>query len=396
MQDTEKSLFNTEISRIINSNKPITFINVKNTNLENNRGINKTLLFIIFIICVIQIILIIFLFNKRKEYKNKYLKIKEKKFGLGYDDMKKSFLYKEDENKANYTNKLEVHISMSLDNNGIYPTLVSMTSALDNNNKDKNILVYHLLLSHDFNTSEIEKFESLKQNYNFKINYYIIPNIFGNIEKYKGTDTIYYKLLIPILLSHLERIIFLDGDTLIFKDISEMYKLPFGNNYILGYPFHTPYTIDKFGIKSQYYINGRVLLINIKEIRKKNEDINLLEYTIKNYGRTVFFEQDTLNYIYYNKIGFLPFKYGIYLYGDFEGFKKNYYNKYRVKLNLTEIENAIEDPSIVHLCCCNPKVWNRASRHEKKNSNICEIYQKKFYYYAKKTDYYSEIYNKLY
>ena len=285
---------------------------------------------------------------------------------------------------------------MSLDNNGIYPTLVSMTSALDNNNKDKNILVYHLLLSHDFNTSEIEKFESLKQNYNFKINYYIIPNIFGNIGKYKGTDTIYYKLLIPILLSHLERIIFLDGDTLIFKDISEMYKLPFDNNYILGYPFHTPYTIDKFGIKSQYYINGRVLLINIKEIRKKNEDINLLEYTIKNYGRTVFFEQDTLNYIYYNKIGFLPFKYGIYLYGDFEGFKKNYYNKYRVKLNLTEIENAIEDPSIVHLCCCNPKVWNRASRHEKKNSNICETYQKKFYYYAKKTDYYTEIYNKLY
>ena len=50
-------------------------------------------------------------------------------------------------------NKLQksIHISYSLDNNLIYPTLVSMISGLENN--DNNYIQYHLLLSHDFKKS---------------------------------------------------------------------------------------------------------------------------------------------------------------------------------------------------------------------------------------------------
>jgi hypothetical protein len=54
---------------------------------------------------------------------------------------------------------------MSLDNNIIYPTLVSMVSALENNNNKKNILSYNLLLSNDFNKENIQIFES----FSFKI-----------------------------------------------------------------------------------------------------------------------------------------------------------------------------------------------------------------------------------
>jgi lipopolysaccharide biosynthesis glycosyltransferase len=128
---------------------------------------------------------------------------------------------------------------MSLDNNAIYPTLVSMTSTLENNDNNQNILVYYLLLSHDFNVKNLEIFESLKYHYDFKIKYFFIPNIFTDMDKWRESDTIYYKLLIPLMFPELERMIFLDGDTLIFKDISEMYNLPFNGNFVLGYPFHT-------------------------------------------------------------------------------------------------------------------------------------------------------------
>ena len=70
-----------------------------------------------------------------------------------------------------YPNKKYIYISMSLDNNLIYPTLVSMTSALENNDNSKNILAYYLLLSYDFNISNIEIFESLKKKYQVIINY---------------------------------------------------------------------------------------------------------------------------------------------------------------------------------------------------------------------------------
>ena len=94
--------------------------------------------------------------------------------------------------------------------------------------------------------------------------------------------------------------------------------------------------------------------------------------------------------MFYGKIGFLPLKYGIYLYGNFTSYMENL----RVNLNMTELKNAIDDPSIVHFCCCNPKIWNKTTEHERGFNHICKRYQKEFYYYANKTDYYFDIYNK--
>ena len=66
-----------------------------------------------------------------------------------------------------------------------------------------------------------------------------------------------------------ERMIYLDGDTLIRKDILEMFTYPFNDNYILGFPFYMGYVIGKYGIKKpEHYINGGCLLFNIKKIIK--------------------------------------------------------------------------------------------------------------------------------
>ena len=169
--------------------------------------------------------MIIHLINKKNDYNNKLLlkNIKEK-----INSNKNNI------NQSLTINKTEILISMSLDNNAIYPTLVSMTSALENNDNNKNILVYYFLLSHDFNVKNLEIFESLKYHYDFKIKYFFIPNIFTDMDKWRDSDTIYYKLLIPLMFPELERMIFLDGDTLIFKDISEIYNLPFNGNFVLG------------------------------------------------------------------------------------------------------------------------------------------------------------------
>ena len=177
------------------------------------------------------------------------------------------FLYKEDYiDKNNKKNK--IHISMAIDNNFIYPALVSMTSALENNNKKINIIIYHLIFSSDFNDNNMEIFDSLKKKYDVKINYYVIPNLFGKYRSWMGgTNTIYYKTLLPLIFFDFERIIYLDADTLIFKDLLEMYNLPFNDNYILGYPFHDVNKIDDFVKDAKYYINGGVLLFNIEEIR---------------------------------------------------------------------------------------------------------------------------------
>ena len=306
----------------------------------------------------------------------------------------KLFLYKED--KRDIKDKQKIRISMSLDNNLVYPTLVSMTSACANNDERQNILVYYLLLSHNFNKDNIEIFESLKLNYTIKINYYIIPPRFSRLKRWTSfTDCIYYKLLLPLLLPHVKRIIFLDGDTLIYKDLSEMYNLDFNGSYVLGYPFHNPQMLDKWGIKVIKYINVGVMLINMEKIINENKDIELLQFSVKNNGKLYFPEQDAINVFFYPDTGLLPLKYGIYLFGNLTIFQKVVKKSLRVKINETELSEAIDDPSIVHFSCCYPKIWSKSTKNCMADTRICERFHKDFYFYANKTNYYSKI-HKLY
>ena len=345
---------------------------------------NKIIILLLIIIITIQFLIIILIFIDNK----KSIKGNEEING-------RLFLYKKDSNYSINTEKNNIQIVMTSDNGGIYPTLVSMASALENNNKKENIINYHLLLSHDFNMEKIEYFESLKEKYDFRINYYIIPDIFNNLKKWRrSTPTVYYKLLIPYIFPDFERIIFFDSDTLIFKDLSEMFNLPFNDNYVLGYPFHTPWIISIKKKHPKIYINAGVLLMNLNKIRNDNKDFELFQYSLSHSRKLLFLEQDAINIIFHKKIGLLPLRYGIYLYGNITEYKKEYAYKLYIKLNIKELEKAIEEPSVLHLCCCNPKVWYKKTKHENHFNHICKRFQQEFYFYANKTKYYDEIYNK--
>ena len=120
-----------------------------------------------------------------------------------------------------------------------------------------------------------------------------------------------------------------------------------------------------------------------------------MQFTVKNNRVLSFPEQDSINYIFYPNIGFLPLKYGIYMIGSNNTFKS--ISRYtRSPLNLTEGYEAAAAPAIVHFSCCWPKVWTKGSQNLFKENEICERYQKEFYYYANKTQYYSVIYNTLF
>ena len=345
----------------------------------------------IFLIKLLFIFITIFFIKKLKYFKNNLSKIKTINIKKNFH---KLFLYKEDE-KMDLNNKNVINICMALDNNIIYPTLVSMTSALENNNK--NILSYYLLLSNDFNKENIKIFESLKRKYPVLINYYIIPNIFDSFKKWnKGTHCHYHKIIIPMIFPNLERILYLDSDTLIFKDLSKIYNLHFNNNFILGAQAANKYIVKKLNLKIKVYINVGVLLFNIKKIRKYNKDIKLLYFIMKYNKKYKYPEQDSLNIIFNPKIGILPYEWGIRIIDTLKSYKKYYEPLYIKKYPINEIKNAISNPGLVHLIYCFPKIWHRITKYRFKNDQICKKYRKKFYYYAKKTKYYSKIYHNLY
>ena len=307
------------------------------------------------------------------------------------NEPKSLFIYKEDHTEIKDKNILR--ICYCIDNNLIYPTLVSMTSALENNNREKNIIIFYLLIPGNFKMKNVEIFDSLKKKYLVKIHYYKIPFRFHHLRGWMGgTATIYYKLYIPLIFPHLKRILYLDGDTLVHKDLSELFNLDFKDNYVLGYPFHSVSMMDKWGIKLVNYINGGVILFNLEKIIKDNKDGELFEFTLKNNKKLYFLEQDSLNLVFYNKVGLLPLKYGIYLFGNITTYRKSVKKQLRVELNETELIEALNDPALVHFAGCNPKIWGRPHKNAFGDLSVCYKAHDDFYIYANKTEYAEIIY----
>ena len=292
----------------------------------------------------------------------------------------------------------EIHILINMNNKYIYPTLVSINSALKNSNKNKNTLVYHVLCPNDIRRSFLKKLKSLLNVYpkNLIIIIYNMGSLFNRYKGSRFSEVTFYRLLSPIFIP-LEKIIYLDSDVLVFKDLEEMYNLSFNNNYILGILDYLSYGTDYLGLKSEKYINAGVLLINLEKIRKDNKYYEIL-YMYKTFKKLNNNDQTIINYVLYPNIGKLPPKYGIFNFNSIFDIKYLYLKKVRQNVNLTEIINAFKDPVIIHYILCNPKVWYTNSKFVTKYTRDgtikklkCQKYHSIWIEYAKNTSFFDEI-----
>ena len=293
-------------------------------------------------------------------------------------------------------NKINVHICVGLNDQYIFPLLVSMQSVLLNCDKDKTFLIYHILCAPDVTEKTLTILKSLMNKYslNLEMIFYGMGNNFMYLhDKNALSQVTYYRLLLPIFVN-LKKILYLDGDTLVYKDLGEMYQLDFKNNSVMGSLDYYSYGVDYLGIKSDKCICAGVILINLEKIRndKKYYDlINITKIWLNNDDQTA------INFILYPDIGILPNKYNIFNFYDTRDIQV-YGNWLRQKINVTEIEEVIKEPTIVHHALCTPKIWNKKTRFfdhvtacNQRNDCSCLKYHNIWLSFANKTDYYQEI-----
>ena len=292
-----------------------------------------------------------------------------------------------------------IHITVGINNdpNYKYILLVSMKSLLINCDTKKSFVIYHILCTPDFNELNIKIFKSLYINnfYNVEMIFYNMGNSFINRKKEIYTQSAYYRLLTPLIVET-DRIIHLDGDTLVLTDLSEMYNLDFNDNYVLGFLDVKSYGVDYLGINSTMYINSGVILFNLKKIREDNKTFELINITNSN-TKLHKVDQTAINFILYPKIGRLPSKYGIWNY-EYKSDLYVYLNFLRTKVPIEELEDAMHNPGIIHYLGCIPKAFNYNSVYSKDFTNCsqrsncsCRTFFNLWHSFAKKTDYYPEI-----
>lgn len=295
-------------------------------------------------------------------------------------------------------NKINVNICMSLNNKYYYPTLVSMESALINCNKEKTFLTYHIQCTPEVTQDILSILKSLvyKYPYNLEIIFYNMNDILVSLNNERYSQATYYRILSPIIFD-IDRIIHIDADTLVLKDLSEMYEYDLDDNYFLGILDMKSDGVDFLGVKSEKYINCGVILINLDKIRQDKRIYDCIDVFNKNISLPDV-DQTLINYVFYPKIGIMPSKYITFNFYDEQDIRF-YHSKLRTNVDISELINSLDNTTIIHFLLCYPKIWDFESKYkssmskcEERKDCSCSKFHDLWYSYANKTLYYNDIY----
>ncbi len=106
----------------------------------------------------------------------------------------------------------------------------------------------------------------------------------------------YYRLfLVELLPDQYKKIIYLDCDLVVKKDLGQLWDMEMGESYLLGVP---DYKIPYLSSPDCKYFNAGVLVINLQKWRANNITDKVNKYLQKNKGYITFHDQDVLNTLF--------------------------------------------------------------------------------------------------
>ena len=199
-----------------------------------------------------------------------------------------------------------IHISLCPDNNFTTLTYVTMTSILSSKSISSYICFY-LIVPSNFENKNVIFLNSLHENYEyFNITYIKMDNRYDKCYTDKRiTKQAYYRFSLGELLPNLNKIIYLDSDIIVYKDLLNFYNINFEGKLILGQPTYGNIKKDKF---SRHEINTGILLLNLVEMRNTKFEGKILDIISKG-KKLKYHDQTLLNSNFKNYIGIFPPEY---------------------------------------------------------------------------------------
>ena len=283
----------------------------------------------------------------------------------------------------------KIHIAYGLDNKYTYPTLVSMISILENSSIDTFYIFYLLVEKQSFKEENKKKLKHLEEKYDrCKIIIFELANEnLTNARVNRYPMAAYYRLLLADLIPDVNRVIYLDGDTIIFTDLAEMINLEMNNNIILGFVDNSYEFSEKFGIKTYKYVTSGVLLINLKKMRKENISKKFIDFINDNKKNLVQEDQTVINIVLNGRIDLIPPKFGMWNFVKRDDLiKHNCYGNPKLNIKAydeTELFKAWKLPSILHFVRAKP--WKKKTKYTHRE------FHEKWWKYAKISDEYENI-----
>lgn len=288
--------------------------------------------------------------------------------------------------------KNKINVAYSFDSNYQYITHVSMKSIMLSQNFDT-FINFHILVSSNIKDEEKEVIDKICiQHKNCQIKYFLMGEKYKEINTkgyIKWSTAMYYRLRLPDLLYNETRILYLDCDTLIYKDLTKIYNYDITNKYFRG--MLEPRDLSYLGLNVPNYINTGVMLINLELLRNDDVIKKIEEFLTKHNFKLLFPVNDAINTVCHKRNGYFPPEYVQWGFCN-EHLVDKYIKDLQIRVDKNEVLKAYKDPYIYHLIGYKYKPWNGIPNYY---GTVCIDPLVRFYQLAKKTDYYYDIIEKF-
>lgn len=203
-----------------------------------------------------------------------------------------------------------IHIVYMSDAKYLPYMVVSIDSAIKNKNPKSNYNIH--IIAKDFSNNDIELLKKIIHP-KVSINIYKASEKkldYTHLGRFQNFTISLQKLFISDYLPNINKVIYLDSDTLVQKDLTDLYNIDISNNYVGaskdGLMYQYPEHIREIGLEwRNYYFNSGVMLLNLNKIRKDNIVQKSIRYFNTHYE--IFGDQDILNVVFKDKI--IPISY---------------------------------------------------------------------------------------
>jgi lipopolysaccharide biosynthesis glycosyltransferase len=270
--------------------------------------------------------------------------------------------------RENMKNEKKIPIILSSDENYAKQMYVTVISALENKNP-QTFYDFYLLTAGKFSPLFQKKFFDLKNKYqNCDIHFVDMSGKFKDLKmqiSHITTPTYYRLYAAEVVPPAYSKVIYMDTDVIVLKDLTEYYRTSLARKYIAGVKA-AGYIMNKSKMMKYYqsiglgrisgYINAGVTLWNLDNIRRDNLTPKLLELAAKNFSSM---DQDVINVAFQGNIKHLPLKYNLMTkYANMYLDKTSAEYKKLVSIYKEDLLNeAFSDPVIIHYAD-KVKPWN--------------------------------------
>ncbi len=267
---------------------------------------------------------------------------------------------------------MKFNIAYAPDDNYLNQTIVSMVSAVENNKEHE---IEFIIIYSKLSENSISKLRTVK-NCTLRL-LQIDEKLFDSLPlSHWVTVQAWFRIKLPDMCPDLDKILYLDCDTLVLGDLSDLFNTDINNKYYAGVKdvWNVEKHCKRLGITSGVYVNSGMLLLNAEYCRQEKFFDKIVDFANNNTKIIQYCDQDSINKIADKKSIVLNPKFNF-----MDTWWRGGYYEFWGDEELEYIE-ARKEPIIVHLTGLKPAFKGCGNR-----------FKDKWWEYAKMTNIYTEL-----